>query len=171
MIGGHGSSLSLRAVISNVENLTGCGTNTTDIRLVLEWKIWIRFQSCKHNRGSQGFNPRGGYCHIPEFWLSPTLMNPGHLQSHLQSYIATSPYAREVVMIYFTNIDILYITQFLYSVSFNSEYNEFLVLCRYLIFYTDFVCYLFSTLSVPLFLYLSISTLDLSCRYLSSKVE
>ena len=47
-------------------------------------------------------------CHIPEFWLSPTPMISRHLQSHLQSCIATSLYAREVIMFYFTNIDNLY---------------------------------------------------------------
>ena len=50
------------------------------------------------------------WCHIPEFWLSPTPMNSGHLQSHLWSCVVTSPYAREVDMFYFTNIDILYIS-------------------------------------------------------------
>ena len=32
---------------------------------------------------------KGSRCHIPEFWLSPTPMNSGHLWSHLQSCLAT----------------------------------------------------------------------------------
>ena len=35
----------------------------------------------------------------------------------------------------------------------------------------DFICYLFSILSIFLFPYISISTLDLSCRYLSLNIE
>ena len=49
-------------------------------------------------------------CHILEFWLSPTLMISGHLQRHLWSCIATSLYAREVILFYLTNIDNLYIS-------------------------------------------------------------
>ena len=123
---------------------------------------------------SQGFNPKWGYCHIPDFSLSPTLMSSRHLQSHLWSCIATSPYSREVVMLYFTIMDIyiyLCILQLLYPSSFNSKYNELLVLHSYLVFFTDFICYLFSSLSVPLFPYISISTLDLLCRYLSSNIK
>ena len=59
-------------------------------------------------------------------------MISGHLQRHLQSCVATSLYAREVIMLYFTIIDNLYIylciLQFLYSSHCNSEYNKFLVL-------------------------------------------
>ena len=110
-------------------------------------------------------------CHIQEFWLSPTPMISGHLQCHLQSCIATSHYTRKVIVLCFTNIDNLCILQFLYSGHYNSEYNEFLVLCRYLIFFMDFICYLFSDLSFHLFLYLSINTSDLPCRYLSSNIE
>ena len=41
-------------------------------------------------------NCKSACCHILEFWLSPTPMSSWHLWSHLQSYIATSPYARKV---------------------------------------------------------------------------
>ena len=61
--------------------------------------------------------------------------------------------------------------QFLYSSSSNSEYNKLLVLCSYLISFMDFICYLFSALSIFLFPYINISTLDLSCRYLSLNIE
>ena len=77
-------------------------------------------------------------------------------------------------MLYFTIMDIyiyLCILQLLYPSSFNSKYNELLVLHSYLVFFTDFICYLFSSLSVPLFPYISISTLDLLCRYLSSNIK
>ena len=85
-------------------------------------------------------------CHILEFWLSPTLMISRHLWCHLQSCVATSLYAREVIMLYFTNIDKLYILQFLYSGCYNSEYNKLLVLCRYslrILFVYYFLIYLF----------------------------
>ena len=36
-------------------------------------------------------------------------MISGYLWSHLQSYVATSLYARKVIMLYFTNIDNIYI--------------------------------------------------------------
>ena len=65
----------------------------------------------------------------------------------------------------------LCILQFLYSGSSNSKYNEFLVPCNYLITFMDFVCYLFSVLSISLFPYISISTSDLSCRYLSLNIK
>ena len=78
---------------------------------------------------------------------------------------------REVVTCYFTIIDILCISQFLYSGSFNSEYNKLLVLHCYFIFFTDFICWLFSSLSFPLFAYISINTSDLSCRYFSSNTK
>ena len=65
----------------------------------------------------------------------------------------------------------LCIPQFLYSSSFSSKYNKLLVLHSYLIFFTDFICYLFSGLSIHLFPCISISTLDLSCRYLSSNIK
>ena len=65
----------------------------------------------------------------------------------------------------------LCILQFLYSSSSNSEYNKLFVLCSYLISFMDFICYLFSVLSIFLFPYISISILDLSCRYLSLNIE
>ena len=65
----------------------------------------------------------------------------------------------------------LCILQFLCSGSSNSKYNEFLVPCNYLITFMDFVCYLFSVLSISLFPYISISTSDLSCRYLSLNIK
>ena len=65
----------------------------------------------------------------------------------------------------------LCILQFLYSGSSNSKYNEFLVLCSYLISFTDSICYLFSVLSISLFPFISISISDLSCRYLSMNIE
>ena len=52
-------------VNQNMENLNGHGTNTMDIGLVLEWKIRIRFQSYRCNRGSQGFDPKGGILSYP----------------------------------------------------------------------------------------------------------
>ena len=97
-------------------------------------------------------------CHILEFWLSPTLMIFGNLQSHLQSCIATSPYAREVDLFYFTNIDILYISLYftiLVLWSLQLQVQQLLVIHSYFIFFMDLICYLFSSLAIPLFLYLS----------------
>ena len=87
------------------------------------------------------------------YWMSMCLVQvwyvsyPGILaksnSDDLQSCIATSLYAREVSLIYFTNIDNCKypcILQFLYSGCCNSEYNKFLVLHRYLRFFMDFVC-------------------------------
>ena len=48
---------------------------------------------------------------------------------------------------------------------------KLLVLHCYFIFFTDFICWLFSSLSFPLFAYISINTSDLSCRYFSSNTK
>ena len=50
-----------------------------------------------------------------------------------------------------------FISQFLYSSNSNSEYNELLVLHRYLILFMDFICYLFSGLSTCLSHYINIA--------------
>ena len=62
--------------------LNGCRTNTTDTGLVLEWKIQIRFWSYRHNRGSQGFNPKGGILSYSE---NLAKSNSNHLQSSPES--------------------------------------------------------------------------------------
>ena len=61
----------------------------------------------------------------------------------LWSCIATSLYAREVIIFYFTNIDNLYISLYftiLVLWMLQLWVQKFPVLCRYLIFFTDFVC-------------------------------
>ena len=60
----------------------------------------------------------------------------------------------------------LCILQFLYSGSSNSKYNEFLVLCSYIISFTDSICYLFSVLSISLFPFIKIG---LKCISLTSQ--
>ena len=97
------------------------------------------------------------HCHILEIWLSPTLKISGHLWSQLQSCIVTSLYARKVIFLKFTKIDILYILVFYNSctpdVTIPSTTNSLFSIDT-LYFLKDFTCYLFSDLFFCLFCYL-----------------